>query len=495
MSQKQAILYSRFSSTQQADGNSMERQLKTALSYCERNGLELSPTRFSDLGISGWSGVEREGLETLLRAVREGYIPNDSYILVEDADRLSRQGFMHVLQLVTELVETGCIFVTLSNGQQYTKTNVKNLSTALPLIISADLAQIESQKKSDRLRAVKTQKRLDRVIQGNQPFWIDVVEGVPKLNDKADLARRIVELTLKGYRPLYITRQFNSEGIPSPRGKSWNVAVIRRILTNTILYGAKTYHESRDGNYETVETVKGLYPAICTHAEFQQIRVEKSTKRGVQEWGPFSTILRCECGSSLVVKQKRGDDTYRVCSAFIQGVKNCSRSGYYKNLDQSLMKIYQMVPVVSKVTHSVQGDPDTERLVELRDTLAELEESREQFKGKPKMLMRIYEDIDGVESEIDSLELKLQTKVQETPETVDITTLPTIEQNSILKRYLKSIVCKKLNPNEIECTISTRSGKFSTIYIVHGRGVINPLVVSTFLENDLDNYHKFGLYK
>lgn len=493
MGNQQAILYSRFSSTQQADGNSMERQLKAALSYCERNGLSLSPARFADLGVSGWKDVEREGLETLLRAVREGYIPNDSVILVEDADRLSRQGFMHVLQLVTELCATGCTFVTLSNGQQYTSANVKNLATALPLIIAADLAQIESQKKSDRLRAVKTQKRLDRVIQGNQPFWIDVVDGEPKLNDKAELARRIVDLTLKGYRPLYITRQFNAEGIPSPRGKTWNVAVIRRILQNKILYGAKEYHEARDGEYTSVETVKGLYPPICTHAEFQQIKVEKSTKKGQQETGHFSTLLRCQCGAALVMKQKRGDDTYRVCSAFINN--SCTHGGYYKNLDSALMKIYQMVPVVNKVTPSVQGDPDTERLAELHESLAEFEEMRTEFASKPKMLARVYEDIDKTESEIEALELKLNTKVLDAEETVDITTLPVIEQNAILKRYLKSIECKKLKPNEIECTVATRSGKFSTIYIVHGRGVKNPLVVSTFLKNDLDNYSKFGLYK
>ncbi|AVP84535.1 recombinase family protein [Aeromonas hydrophila] len=493
MSQKQAILYSRFSSTQQSDGNSMERQLKAAISYCERNALELSSIRFSDLGVSGWSGVERDGLAALLRCVREGYVPNNSYILVEDADRLSRQGFMHVLQLVTELVETGCTFVTLSNGQQYTKHNVKNLSTALPLIIAADLAQIESQKKSERLRAVKTQKRMDRVIQGNQPFWITIVDGIPKLNDKAELARRIVDLTLKGYRPLHIARLFNSEGIPSPRGKNWAVAVIRRILSNTILYGAKSYHESRDGNYDAVETVKGLYPAICTHAEFQQIRVEKSTKKGTAETGPFSKLLRCPCGSALVIKQRRGEDTYRVCSAFIQNA--CTHNGYHKNIDSALMKVYQMVPITNKVTPS--NSPDAERLAELHESLAVFEEMRLEFSGKPKMLARVYADIEKTENDIEEIENKLRTEFQDTQETIDIQDLPSIEQNAILRRYIKSITCEKLNATDTECTVETKSGKFSSIYISYTRGYKEPLVVSTFLNNNPhDNGgDKFGLYE
>lgn len=488
-----AILYSRFSSTQQSDGNSMERQLKAALSYCERNGLELSPIRFSDLGVSGWKDVEREGLETLLRAVREGYISNNSVILVEDADRLSRQGFMHVLQLVTELVETGCTFVTLSNGQQYTKANVKNLATALPLIIAADLAQIESQKKSERLRAVKTQKRMDRVIQGNQPFWIDIVNGEPKLNDKAPIARRIVDLTLRGYRPLHITRLFNAEGIPSPRGKNWAVAVIRRILQNTILYGAKSYHEARDGEYNAVETVKGLYPPICTHAEYQQIRVEKPTKKGAAETGPFSKLLRCPCGSALVIKQRRGDDVYRVCSAFIQG--SCTHIGYHKNLDSALMKIYQMVPITNRVTPS--NSPDAEKLAELHESLAEFEELRLEFSGKPKMLARVYADIEQTETAIEELETKLKIAVHDTQETIDIIVLPSIEQNTILRRYIKSITCKKISKTDTECTVETKSGKFSSIYISFTRGCKEPLVVSTFLDNDphANGGDKFGLYE
>ncbi|WP_270804261.1 recombinase family protein [Aeromonas sp. QDB02] len=234
----QAILYSRFSSAQQAEGDSLRRQTERAELFCSQHGLELSEITYADLGISGWKNIQRDGLESLLRAIDTGAIPSDSFILVEAADRLSRRGFIHILELVTKLVNSGCSLVTIENGQIYNKTNIHSLATALPLIISADLAQQESQRKSERVRAAKTAKRNQRVIQGNQPFWIDIIDGVPVLNNKASLARRIVDLSLSGKRPLAIVREFNTERLESPNGGIWQVAVIRSILKNTILYGA-----------------------------------------------------------------------------------------------------------------------------------------------------------------------------------------------------------------------------------------------------------------
>ncbi|WP_270792964.1 recombinase family protein [Aeromonas sp. QDB21] len=349
----QAILYSRFSSAQQAEGDSLRRQTERAELFCSQHGLELSEITYADLGISGWKNIQRDGLESLLRAIDTGAIPSDSFILVEAADRLSRRGFIHILELVTKLVNSGCSLVTIENGQIYNKTNIHSLATALPLIISADLAQQESQRKSERVRAAKTAKRNQRVIQGNQPFWIDIIDGVPVLNNKASLARRIVDLSLSGKRPLAIVREFNTERLESPNGGIWQVAVIRSILKNTILYGAKTYFESRDGEYKAVETVAGLYPKICTKQEFDIIKTG-SGEKGRKAKGPFSTLLRCSCGRPLVIKGRRGNDTYRVCSGSIDGV--CDLKGYYKNIDEILLGLVAYIEVPNDKPTPINND-------------------------------------------------------------------------------------------------------------------------------------------
>ncbi|HDX8393454.1 TPA: recombinase family protein [Aeromonas dhakensis] len=433
----QAILYSRFSSAQQAEGDSLRRQTERAELFCSQHGLELSEITYADLGISGWKQVQRDGLESLLRAIDTGAIPSDSFILVEAADRLSRRGFIHILELVTKLVNSGCSLVTIENGQIYNKTNIHSLATALPLIISADLAQQESQRKSERVRAAKTAKRNQRVIQGNQPFWIDIKDGVPVLNNKASLARRIVDLSLSGKRPLAIVREFNTERLESPNGGIWQVAVIRSILKNTILYGAKTYFESRDGEYKAVETVAGLYPKICTKQEFDIIKTG-SGEKGRKAKGPFSTLLRCSCGRPLVIKGRRGNDTYRVCGGSIDGV--CDLKGYYKNIDEILLGLVAYIEVPNDKPVQINND---DRISELEQRLIDLDAMRKENKGKTRILQMVFEEIEEVENELE--ELNKEEVIDQTE--VDLKTILDVEdsdnQNAILKRIIKKIECKK----------------------------------------------------
>ncbi|HEH9415370.1 TPA: recombinase family protein [Aeromonas salmonicida] len=464
-----AILYSRFSSSQQAVGDSLRRQEELAQKFCTREGLELIDSQFQDLGFSGWKQhVKREGLESLLMAVENGTIPSGTWILVEATDRLSRQGWDHVVSLVKSLVSTGCTFVTLDNNQIYTNNNIQDLMSALPLMISADLAFKESQRKSQLLRAAKTNKRTERVIQGNQPFWIDVVDGKPVLNDKAPIARRIVDLALDGIRPLAIVRAFNTEGLKSPKDKEWNVAVIRSILKNTILYGAKTYFESRDGKYKDVETVAGLYPKICSLAEFEQITIKKKKDdSSYNTAGAFSNLLKCRCGRALVTKQKRGDDIYKVCSGVIN--ETCKYKGYYKNIDFYLMKwlgslSYQEIAPQQNIVDN------SSRITELEQLLIDLETMRVDNKGKTKILQRIYEDIEEAESELEVLQA--QSIINEGDKTVtlqhafEFSDNPT-KQNMILRRFINVIECKKESGTTIIATVKFKSGSTYEIWVHH----------------------------
>jgi len=454
----QAILYSRFSSSQQADGDSLRRQTEMAERFCMTHGLELSSMTFEDLGVSGWKEVLRDGLKSLLKAVERGVVPNDSFILVEAADRLSRKGWEDVTKIVSELISRGCSLVTIENGQIYNSTNFKTLAGVLPLMISADLAKQESDRKSQRIRSVKTAKREQRVIQGNQPFWIDIVDGAPVLNAKAPLARRIVDLSLSGKRPLAIVREFNTERLESPNGGVWQVAVIRSILKNTILYGAKTYFESRDGEYTPVETVAGLYPKICTKAEFDIIKTGTG-KKGRKGKGPFSTLLRCVCGRPLVIKGRRGDDTYRVCSGSIDNV--CKLKGYYKNIDEILLNQVAFIEVPNDKPVEVNND---ERISELEQRLIDLDEMRKENKGKTRILQMVFEEIEEVEQELE--ELNKEEPISQ--DDIDLKTIMDIEdsdkQNAILKRRIKKIECFK-------------DGYFTNVHIVFRTGFQRKMII------------------
>ena len=95
-----AWLYARFSSSQQQDGDSINRQVNAAQQWCMTNGVELQKTSFRDLAVSGWKSIKRPMFEQLIKAMAEGKIPRGSYVLFESTDRLSRRGWWHTQQLI-----------------------------------------------------------------------------------------------------------------------------------------------------------------------------------------------------------------------------------------------------------------------------------------------------------------------------------------------------------------------------------------------------------
>src|SRR4051812_26452702 len=105
-----AYSYIRFSAARQADGGSLDRQLRQTLAYCERHGLELDDSlSLSDLGVSAFRGdnVKTGALAAFLEACRTGRVPRGSRLIVESLDRLSRDEIRPALQLFLALQDFG----------------------------------------------------------------------------------------------------------------------------------------------------------------------------------------------------------------------------------------------------------------------------------------------------------------------------------------------------------------------------------------------------
>ena len=463
-----AILYSRFSSKKQVHGDSIRRQSAKAEEYCSRHGLVLSDLNFADLGISGWQSKKREGLESLIESIESGKVPKGSFILVEAADRLTRQGYRHVIDLVGRLVKTGCTFVTLDDGLTYHQGNIDSFGNAIKLLLSADLAKDESDRKSMRIREVKTQKRKERVIQGSQPFWITVKNGKPELNEFAKLARRIVDLRLKGRSASGIAKMLNEEGIESPKGKAWYSAPIRKMLENTILYGAKTYWEKRDGEFKPVETVSGLYPAICTFEEFSKITTQQSAPKGRKQVGPFSSLLKCSCGRGITISRVNHEGTYRACSGKL--VKACDVGGYYRDTDSFILRVLREVKVARVVGSIVGQVEDTElKIQELEQQLESLQEMRKQNRGKAAVLQMLLEDIQATSEEL----AELKNKPKPINDDVDLLRIVDVsdvaEQNALFRGVIDRIECSKPASDTARYRVHFKNGFIVSFQVQHSR--------------------------
>src|SRR6266566_5250023 len=118
-----AYSYIRFSTPEQAMGDSRRRQTEAAEKYATAHELVLDDKlTFHDLGVSAYKGanVETGQLGAFLEAVRTGLVKEGSYLLVESLDRISRKKARHAVRVLESLCDSGITVVTLSDGQEYT---------------------------------------------------------------------------------------------------------------------------------------------------------------------------------------------------------------------------------------------------------------------------------------------------------------------------------------------------------------------------------------
>ncbi len=150
-----AILYARFSTTEQAKGYSLERQLSEGRRFIEQKGWHLEK-EISDQGKSAYHGYNRlEGAElyTFEHEAKAG-LHTSKVLVVENLDRLSRQGAKAAAQFIWSLNECGVSVATTHDNQIYKAESTGNdMMELFSIIIKAQLSYEESFKKSERSKS------------------------------------------------------------------------------------------------------------------------------------------------------------------------------------------------------------------------------------------------------------------------------------------------------------------------------------------------------
>ena len=152
---KIAILYARFSSMEQAKGFSLERQLTEGRQFIESKGWLLE-NEIVDKGRSAFHGDNRaEGTELhkLELEARAG-LHSGKVLVVENIDRLSRQGAKAAAQLIWALNEAGVSVATSHDDYLYHADRQNtDMMELFSIIIKAQLSYEESLKKSERTKS------------------------------------------------------------------------------------------------------------------------------------------------------------------------------------------------------------------------------------------------------------------------------------------------------------------------------------------------------
>jgi DNA invertase Pin-like site-specific DNA recombinase len=452
-------LYIRFSDDKQAQGTSYARQLRYARDYCPTL-IEDSTHIFFDSGKSAYSGANIANGGELRRfydAVADGSIPKGSTLLVEDLDRLSRDGMWIASAKLRELTDNGIAVVTLRDKKRY--EGVLTISDALTSLIKQELAHEESRKKSSRV-AQSYAKRYSAAREGKKikvllPGWIEWISPTEYKFREAEAAvvRRIFAMAAEGYSYGAIAKTLNKGGIAPfrSRGKDklWISATVFGIVKGRAAIG--TYAPG-DGGLP----IDNYFPAVVPLEVFdaaQGARAERKedgitrASAAVNLWGK---IAHCGvCGRLMHFLPKgRNNKRYLVCS----GKVSTSCKALNVNADKAELVFRELLVNVVNADYFT-GDSGKQAMQEVLQLAGQLAEHH----AKKTRLVALLEDdplpevvaairktnliIAETEAQKAGLELsvsqslKIETSKAALMETIDlVSAVGRMEANALLRR-------------------------------------------------------------
>ncbi|MCI0700641.1 MAG: recombinase family protein [Planctomycetia bacterium] len=277
-----ALVYSywRFSSKQQATGDSKRRQVEEGQKWIDRNKHTLAPMLLEDLGVSAFKGknVAIGALGRFLEAVRGGDIKPGSILLVEALDRLSRQSVGKAQGLFHEILEAGIEIVCLYPYEmRFNRDSQNDLVGLLIPLIAFHLAHIESVQKSKRVAEHWSEVRKD-VSQGKfvgrkLPAWIQWTGSAFVLNEHAETLRGAITRVLDGSTVGRVLKWLNSERKPMGSKSHWSWTHLRRVLTGrTILGERQQYRRTETGREPVGEPALNYYPRLIEEETWYRLQ-------------------------------------------------------------------------------------------------------------------------------------------------------------------------------------------------------------------------------
>jgi DNA invertase Pin-like site-specific DNA recombinase len=389
-----AYSYIRMSTDIQLKGDSLRRQLEKSAAYANEHGLTLidhiGDKKLHDIGQSGFKGqnVKQGMLGRFIAALESGEIPQNSVLLVESLDRLTREKITEALELFLKIVRLGVEIVTIMDGQRYSKERLDEN----PYIIFISLgvmmrANDESETKSSRIKAIWEKKRrhaAEKPITSLAPAWLKLNKRTWKFEEvpeRVEVVKKIFDMCLNGQGVYAIARYLNEQHVPLfGKSKFWHFTYIRKILTNRAVLGEfepKTRLSSQ--HVGTNEVIKDYFPKIVDEMKFNLAKAaleSRATGSGGRKGKSFTNIFNgllycCDCGDRMLVKDRGvGKNSVKTvaCSRSL-AKSSCSMPEWkLQEVEQSLLLHFRDIDF-----SSLRGTELKSRLASLADQITSLQ--------------------------------------------------------------------------------------------------------------------------
>jgi DNA invertase Pin-like site-specific DNA recombinase len=330
VSQPFVFSYLAFSTLQQGEGRSSDRQLSVAETWAEKHGFRLAPERqYCDEGVSRYNGRARMkgALSRFLLLCGTPAVPPGSILIVEDFDRLSRENADDAWELFRCILLADVEIVVVSLDRWFKKESLQRFEDRLLVQACQHRAHQESKTKADRQRDIWADRRKRAArgegIQTKLPSWIrrredDSLEIIP---ERAETIHLMVRLALEenlGARRIAHRLTTGPDERPCwlDRGE-WDSECVQQILRRPAVWGA--YQPMKMNEQRKLvphgELVRGHYPAVLTEEEAERVRrtmAGRKRDRGrsaKMDRNVLRSLVRdAESGQHLRLKRNAGRD-------------------------------------------------------------------------------------------------------------------------------------------------------------------------------------------
>jgi DNA invertase Pin-like site-specific DNA recombinase len=362
-----AYSYIRFSTPEQAAGDSFQRQTEQAQAYAQRRGLDLDQNlTYEDLGVSGFDGsnAQRGALSAFRFAVHKGEVLPGSYLLVESFDRISRMDPWEALPIFQEIINAGVTIVTLQDGKEWNREGIRaNPFRIIESLLVMMRAYDESATKSLRVsEAYERKRRYAASGAQSKPFtlmlpaWLrwDKAKGMHLLiPDRAELLRDIFQKADQGWSKHRISRWLNEQhidtwGTGKRKAPYWRSSYIAKLLTNSAVVGTFTPHKAlKDSTGRRVrkplDPIENYWPASIDRDLFERVssqakaRAARGRNSDAEPRSIFAGIIRCAHCGGTVTRVSKGQHVYLVCSRANARAKGCRYLAVpYANVEEAM---------------------------------------------------------------------------------------------------------------------------------------------------------------
>lgn len=335
---QQAIIYTRFSTLEQKDGVSLERQLERCHELASEMGLEVEKI-VSDSGKSAFFGKHRlngAGLAALEKEVVAGHHIG-KVLLIEKISRLSREDPSDSNDLMRALTRNGVTVASHEKRRVYRAYENPDFLTLIEYFLMAKMVHEESVAKQD-FSNFNWRVRRERIAAGeivtelcpawlvpaeDRSRWLIIGAGKGPVHDRGEIIRRIFQMADDGLGSEQIAKRLNADRIPPwPRfsgeqrkaATAWSRGFVLRIMQNVAVIGDCQMMKFDDDRRRVPvgDPVRGYFPRVVEPDVFERVQAMAGARKDVR--GRKSAVVAnlvsglcvCEhCGEKMEYRRGR----------------------------------------------------------------------------------------------------------------------------------------------------------------------------------------------